>query len=658
MDLQQDREETRNTGPSQEKKCTGDHTQTFKNTGLLKLIAESDDEKIEEGYTEPPPSPARMSSVQRISSTQSPNVIADVVMSQLLAEEPKAEEECSTRNSTTPIIPRRASVQRIRSRQPPSVIADVVTTQLLAEEPKNEKDDDCAVDAVPAFPSSPRASWDSSSGDPNLKQLLVAGTNKMNQQTPSKPAVRASVTRHLHSAQRQQLRHEEDEALVKIMRDRLERANKISGRARSIPSIEITDRFLLQQANETNQSVSAPSLTTDLRYSDASRNEHEVAAVAANPFDSSETNVTIVAAEIVPSPNEWQTQIKEAVTEEVRREMDTIRDNVMATPVAATIVVDEERHTESRREATIDITRSKSNIVWVICISTLVIIGLVIGSVLRIDTGQVSQMPDIHIGNSSQCILMNYLEVLNGTQDDVVLATLPQTICYERIPYQGKSKSCLSSTPQPLGSGVSNLLAQAQLWYFPEADISIVNAGQMKMDLCQGNFTKAMAFAILPYDNTAALLRLTGASLVRVLEQALDHISVEFTMGIGNGGGYPYGAGIRYWVNMMESFPNRLTTVQVNPQLDGKWISIDKQRNYTIVISSYLANGGDGYTELAKVRHEDTNILVRDIFMNYCQEEGKLADPPNSQYSTQDYIHDPQLFDAVYFQDNENGSHK
>lgn len=144
-------------------------------------------------------------------------------------------------------------------------------------------------------------------------------------------------------------------------------------------------------------------------------------------------------------------------------------------------------------------------------------------------------------------------------------------LCFERIPLQGKStlEDC-QNTPTERGSGVMNLVAASRLWNFPSVDISIANAGEIRADVEAGNFTVADTRAMLPWNNTLVIVQIEGRALVTVLERALQRLVDNFLILEANetlsGGPYPYGAGIRYDVNMTNAFPNRITNVEVNRQ--------------------------------------------------------------------------------------------
>lgn len=69
---------------------------------------------------------------------------------------------------------------------------------------------------------------------------------------------------------------------------------------------------------------------------------------------------------------------------------------------------------------------------------------------------------------------------------DEVIATVPETICYERIPGQGRSAVCSPKETIAQGGGACNLVAKAFLDQAPSADVAIQNGGGCRVDIFAG----------------------------------------------------------------------------------------------------------------------------------------------------------------------------
>ncbi|NIJ19881.1 5'-nucleotidase [Sphingomonas naasensis] len=141
---------------------------------------------------------------------------------------------------------------------------------------------------------------------------------------------------------------------------------------------------------------------------------------------------------------------------------------------------------------------------------------------------------------------------------------------------------------------LGNLLADVQLAATAAADkggaeIAFMNAGSVRTSLtprADGTITFGDIYAAQPFANMLVVKSLTGGQLRAVLEQQFDEnkaggrnlllVSRGFTFGYDLG--KPVGQRV------------------VDPRLNGA--PIDEARTYRVVVSNFLANGGDGFTTL------------------------------------------------------------
>jgi hypothetical protein len=225
---------------------------------------------------------------------------------------------------------------------------------------------------------------------------------------------------------------------------------------------------------------------------------------------------------------------------------------------------------------------------------------------------------------------------------DDVLASVPETICMERIPGQGWTplgqgwtSLCTPEDTADQGGGSCNVVARGFLDQVLSADISIQNSGACRSDIAAGAFTYEDAFVLLPYSNLLITLELTGREIVLVLEQALNSIAVN-----NSTGEYPYAAGLRYDVNLAESFMSRIHNVEINERFaNDEWRPMELDQTFTVVANSYMVTSADSsYFALADVPDElktDTGEDATKTFAVYAYYQGTLLDPVRSEYSTQ-----------------------
>lgn len=138
-------------------------------------------------------------------------------------------------------------------------------------------------------------------------------------------------------------------------------------------------------------------------------------------------------------------------------------------------------------------------------------------------------------------------------------------------------------------------------------DAAVFNKGGLRNSLPKGNITTGHVFELMPFDNELVLLRMSGAQVEDMLSK------------IAEKGGIPVG-GIRMNIDNGKF---------INVQINGK--PFDKSREYWIITSDYLANGGDNYVFFKNaLERKNMNVLLRDMIINYCNhttQQGKTLKP-------------------------------
>ena len=101
---------------------------------------------------------------------------------------------------------------------------------------------------------------------------------------------------------------------------------------------------------------------------------------------------------------------------------------------------------------------------------------------------------------------------------------------------------------------------------------AVFNKGGLRNSLPKGNITVGNIFELMPFDNEVVLLKLSGTQFKDMLDKICEK------------GGIPVG-GIRMVMNGNKPF---------DVFINGK--EFDEKKDYWVVTSDYLANGGDSYT--------------------------------------------------------------
>jgi 5'-nucleotidase len=141
-------------------------------------------------------------------------------------------------------------------------------------------------------------------------------------------------------------------------------------------------------------------------------------------------------------------------------------------------------------------------------------------------------------------------------------------------------------------STLGDLLADVMRRAF-DADVAIVNSGGIRADLRAGNLVYGDVFATSPFDNYPAIVRMTGAQIREVLRIT--------AMG---GRGLMQVSGLRYTVDVAAKDVS---------------VTLDPDKVYRVVMSDFLALGGEGFDAVTKTIPADRievlqNRKLYDVF--------------------------------------------
>jgi len=120
--------------------------------------------------------------------------------------------------------------------------------------------------------------------------------------------------------------------------------------------------------------------------------------------------------------------------------------------------------------------------------------------------------------------------------------------------------------------------------------IAIQNGGGLRASMPEGEITMGDVLTVLPFQNTVATFKLTGAGIVEALENGVGQVE-------DGAGRFPQVAGMRYAWDVNSAPGSRIKAVEVKAG-DG-WAQLDMDATYKIVTNNYMRGGGDGYKVFA-----------------------------------------------------------
>jgi 5'-nucleotidase len=190
----------------------------------------------------------------------------------------------------------------------------------------------------------------------------------------------------------------------------------------------------------------------------------------------------------------------------------------------------------------------------------------------------------------------------------------------------------LDRRPNAAGeSTLGDVIADAYLFgtageaYGPRAaQIALVNRGGMRADLDQGpDVTFGQLYRVHPFSNTLITIELSGAQLLRLLEQQWEQPQPP------GGRMLSVSAGLSYTWNAAqpEGAPPGQGQRLVPGSLRLHGAPIVATQTYRVAVNSFLASGGDNFTVLAAGRPIQESELDLEVLTAYFSAQKRVAAP-------------------------------
>ncbi len=197
----------------------------------------------------------------------------------------------------------------------------------------------------------------------------------------------------------------------------------------------------------------------------------------------------------------------------------------------------------------------------------------------------------------------------NKVDSSIYKAMLPYKKTHDEQMYSVIAKSEDALVKADVESTLGNFFCDAVIYETKKllgkdsamVDVAIFNKGGLRNSLPKGNITIGNIFELMPFDNELVLLKLSGVQFKDMCYKIVEK------------GGIPVG-GMR--LIMKGSTPTDIT-------IKGK--PFDETKDYWVVTSDYLANGGDSYNFFKDAKERKVmNVLLRNVIINYCEDITKL----------------------------------
>lgn len=140
----------------------------------------------------------------------------------------------------------------------------------------------------------------------------------------------------------------------------------------------------------------------------------------------------------------------------------------------------------------------------------------------------------------------------------------------------------------PIGNLITDGMLDKAKEFNPNVVMAFQNGGGIRATINQGEITYGDVLTTLPFGNTLATMKLTGAEIKEALEHSVSQAPKE-------SGGFLHVSGMKFTYDSTKAAGSRVVTMEVK-NADGTYTAIDTAKEYVIATNAFTAKGGDGYT--------------------------------------------------------------
>ncbi|MGI6433538.1 MAG: 5'-nucleotidase C-terminal domain-containing protein [Sphaerochaetaceae bacterium] len=156
-----------------------------------------------------------------------------------------------------------------------------------------------------------------------------------------------------------------------------------------------------------------------------------------------------------------------------------------------------------------------------------------------------------------------------------------EVVAYTPIRLEGE-RELARTRPTNLGTMIAQAMIEAT-----GADVALTNGGGIRASIAAGDVTRGDIITVLPFNNTVAMIEVTGQELY-------DAIEWGYSVLPETNGGFPQTANLSIVYSRFSEPGNRIKRLLVG----GK--AVDRNATYKLATNDFMAAGGDGYTMLDK----------------------------------------------------------
>ena len=208
--------------------------------------------------------------------------------------------------------------------------------------------------------------------------------------------------------------------------------------------------------------------------------------------------------------------------------------------------------------------------------------------------GELLATKDAAEDEAAKALIKPYTEKITQIKEEEIGVTLAQALTNPRA--NETSSESVRANETILGNIITDgMLAKAKD-FDQETTMAFQNGGGIRAAINEGPITVGEVITVLPFGNTLAIMKVTGAEIKAAFEHSLKEFPKE-------SGGFLHVSGAKVQFDASKPVGERVVSI-AEKQADGTYKELVDTATYTVATNAFTAKGGDDFAMFGKAYAE------------------------------------------------------
>ncbi|MEC2074484.1 5'-nucleotidase C-terminal domain-containing protein [Metabacillus fastidiosus] len=212
------------------------------------------------------------------------------------------------------------------------------------------------------------------------------------------------------------------------------------------------------------------------------------------------------------------------------------------------------------------------------------------------EAGKLIKIADKKEDEEAANLLKKYSTKIAELKNRSTGATTEKELVNPRTTAENPVAPSVRNSETELGNLITDGMLDKAKAYNPDTVIAMQNGGGIRSKIDAGEITYGDVITVLPFGNTLATMKLTGAEIIQALEHSVQQAPKE-------SGGFLHVSGLKVKYDSSKQAGQRIVSVEVEEK-KGTFTSLDSKKEYVIATNAFTAKGGDGFDVFKKAYEE------------------------------------------------------